>query len=118
MAKVEIEIAKSECLAIMLPIKDALQILSGKWKLPIIVSLSFGSKRFTQISKEIAGITDKVLSKELKELEENKLITRTVYNSVPPAVEYEITPHGLALERVIMELKNWGIQHRKNIIGK
>lgn len=109
---------KKECLEIMLPIKDALEILNGKWKLPIIVSLSFGKKRFKEISREISGITDKVLSKELKELETNFLITRTVYDSFPPTVEYEITPHGLSLEKVIMELKNWGIKHRKKVVGK
>jgi len=101
-----------ECLEIMLPIRDALEILKGKWKLPIIVSLSFGSKRFTEIAREIAGITDRVLSKELKELEENHLIKRTIQNSFPPRVDYAITEHGLSLEKVIMAMKDWGIEHR------
>eukprot|EP01036_Dinobryon_divergens_P057828 gene57828-77176_t len=61
------------CLQMILPVRDALNALSGHWKLPIIVSVSFGPKRFKQISKEVSGITDKMLSKELKELEENKL---------------------------------------------
>lgn len=107
-----------ECLAIMLPIKDALTILSGKWKIPIITSLAFGGKRFTEITREITGMTDKVLSKELKELEENHLITRKVYDTFPPTVEYEITAHGRSLDEVIMKLKDWGVQHRKIVIGK
>ena len=107
-----------ECLAVMLPIKDALAILSGKWKIPIITSLAFGSKRFKEITREITGMTDKVLSKELKELEENQLITRKVYDTFPPTVEYEITAHGRSLDEVIMKLKDWGLQHRKVIIGK
>ncbi|WP_089685912.1 winged helix-turn-helix transcriptional regulator [Catalinimonas alkaloidigena] len=111
------EIEQKACQEIMLPITDALEILKGKWKLPIIVSLSFGSKRFREISREIPGITDKVLSKELKELETNCLITRTVHDTFPPTVAYEITEHGLSLEKVIMSLKDWGVEHRKKIIG-
>jgi len=117
MAKVTGETGKKDCQEIMLPIKDALEILKGKWKLPIIVSLSFGSKRFKEISREISGITDRVLSKELKELEMNYLLTRTVHDTFPPTVEYEITDHGLSLEKVIMELKDWGLKHRKKVIG-
>jgi len=117
MARVTGATEKKECQEIMLPIKDALEILKGKWKLPIIVSLSFGSKRFREISREISGITDRVLSKELKELEMNYLLTRTVHDTFPPTVEYEITDHGLSLEKVIMELKDWGVEHRKKVIG-
>ncbi|MBW8523488.1 helix-turn-helix transcriptional regulator [Chryseobacterium chendengshani] len=117
MAKASDNIEKKDCQEIMLPIKDALEILKGKWKLPIIVSLSFGSKRFKEISREISGITDRVLSKELKELEINYLLTRTVHDTFPPTVEYEITEHGLSLEKVIMELKDWGVEHRKKVIG-
>jgi DNA-binding HxlR family transcriptional regulator len=86
--------------------------------LPILVSLKFSNKRFKQMSKEINGITDKMLSKELKELEMNQLIIRTVYDTFPPTVEYAITQHGLSLDPVILSLKNWGIHHRKKIIGK
>ncbi|NJL77109.1 MAG: helix-turn-helix transcriptional regulator [Saprospiraceae bacterium] len=72
-----------ECVKMILPVRDALEILSGRWKLPIIVSLSFGKKRFKEISRDVRGITDKMLSKELKELEINQLITRTVYDTFP-----------------------------------
>lgn len=116
MTKVSGNVEKKDCQEIMLPIQDALEILKGKWKLPIIVSLSFGSKRFKEISREISGITDRVLSKELKELEINFLITRTVHDTFPPTVEYEITEHGLSLEKVIMAMKDWGLEHRKKVI--
>jgi len=102
----------------IVPVRDALEVLNGKWKLPIIISLSFGNKRFKEISREINGITDKMLSKELKDLEEHKLVKRTVYDAFPPAVEYSITEHGRSLEKVVKELRNWGVEHRKNIIGK
>ena len=103
------------CSQLLRPVKDSLEVLNGKWKLQIIGSLSFGNKRFGQISKELNGITDKVLSKELKELEANQLIKRTVYDTFPPTVEYSITDHGKSLRKVIEELKNWGIKHRKKL---
>ncbi|MBD2756503.1 winged helix-turn-helix transcriptional regulator [Spirosoma validum] len=108
----------SECTGMILPVRDALDILSGKWKLPIIIALSFGAKRFGQIAKEIPNITDKMLSKELRELEMNDLIKRTVHDSYPVVIEYSMTPYGHSLEKVIEELRKWGIQHRKRILGK
>ncbi|WP_046375469.1 winged helix-turn-helix transcriptional regulator [Spirosoma radiotolerans] len=108
---------QSECAEYIIPVRDALDVLYGRWKLPIIISLTFGSRRFKQIIEEIPGLTDKSLSKELKELESNQLITRKVYDSFPPRVEYSITEHGRSLSKVINELRDWGNQHRKKIIG-
>lgn len=102
----------------MLSIKDALEAVEGRWKLLILFSLSESPKRFTEIARNVVGITDKTLSKELKSLEENKLIRRDVYDAFPPKVEYSITPHGLSLEKVIDELHFWGLAHRKKVIGK
>jgi DNA-binding HxlR family transcriptional regulator len=107
-----------ECTKAIIPVRDALDILSGKWKLPIIISLSFGNKRFSQMAKQISGITDKMLSKELRELEINELVKRTVYDSVPVVVEYSMTPYGKTLEKLIDELQSWGIKHRKRIMEK
>ena len=100
------------------PVRDALEILSGKWKLPIIIALSFGNKRFSEMAKEIPKITDRMLSKELRDLEANQLVKRTVYDSIPVMVEYSMTEYGHSLEKVIKELHRWGAQHRKRIIGK
>jgi DNA-binding HxlR family transcriptional regulator len=108
----------ADCLKHMLAVKDAVDVLNGRWKVLIIVALSFGKKRFRELSKEIGNITDKALSKELKDLEMNKLISRTVYDTFPPTVEYAITPHGTTLEKVVRELGVWGERHRKKIIGK
>jgi len=108
--------SRSECTKTILPVRDALDILSGKWKLPIIISLSFGKKRFREISREIPGITDKMLSKELRDLEMNQLVKRTVYDSVPVVVEYSMTPYGKSLEKVIASLRDWGTLHRQRII--
>src|SRR3954470_23843502 len=84
-------LSSGECTTRLLPVKDALDILSGKWKLQIILSLTFGKKRFKQIQREIPGLTPKMLSKELKELEVNELASRHVYDTSPVTVEYELT---------------------------
>jgi DNA-binding HxlR family transcriptional regulator len=68
------------------------------------------------MAKEIPGITDKMLSKELRELEVNGLVKRTVYDSVPVIVDYTMTAYGKTLEPLIEELQKWGIKHRKRII--
>ena len=106
----------STCMGILRPVRDALDILNGKWKLPIIVALSFGEKRFGEIAREVHGITDRMLSKELRDLEINGLVKRTVENSYPVKVTYALTPHSESLEEVIEALKNWGILHRKKIL--
>lgn len=111
-------LTREGCPKNILAIKDALEALEGKWKLLILFSLSSGPKRFKQLSKEVYGITDKTLSKELKSLEGNKLIRRDVYDSFPPIVEYSITPHGKSLEKLIDELHYWGLAHRKKIMGR
>jgi DNA-binding HxlR family transcriptional regulator len=108
----------NECMSRMLATKDALEILSSKWKIPIIASLMTGPKRFKQIGKEVGGITDKMLSKELKDLELNLLVKRTVHDTFPPAVEYAITEHGKSLESVVMALYTWGAAHRNKVFGK
>src|ERR1700737_4184741 len=100
----------SECSGLLLPVRDALEVINGKWKLPIIVALSFGPRRFKQIGKEVHGITVKMLSKELKDLEMNKLVKRNIYDTFPPTVEYNITEHGQSLQNVINELKDWGVK--------
>jgi len=82
-----------------------------------MLSLSMGKKRFTEISKDINGITDKMLSKELKTLEINKLVKREVRDTFPPTVEYSITKHGRSLEHVLNALYIWGLEHRKQHFG-
>lgn len=106
------------CSKALLPVRDALDILSGKWKLPILMALTFGNMRFSQMAKQIHGITDKMLSKELRELEMNELVKRTVYDTVPVVVEYSMTAYGKTLEKLIGELQVWGSLHRKRIVRK
>ncbi|MBC7848384.1 MAG: helix-turn-helix transcriptional regulator [Chitinophagaceae bacterium] len=110
--------SSEQCTKALLPVQDALDILSGKWKIIIILSLSFGTKRFKQILREISGISPKMLSKELKELEINELAERKVFDTVPVTVEYQLTPYGKTLKPLIGELHDWGAKHRKRIITK
>lgn len=98
-------------------VNDTLDFLSGKWKLPILSSLMEGKKRFKEIERSVPGISPRMLSKELRDLEMNKMITRTVYDTVPATVEYEITQYGLSLDKVLLAMYEWGTAHRKKIMG-
>jgi DNA-binding HxlR family transcriptional regulator len=100
----------------VLAVNDTLNVISGKWKLPIIGSLLFGKKRFKEMEKSIPKITPRMLSKELKELEINGIVSRTVYNTIPLTVEYELTDAGKKVEKLINVIVEWGIQHRKNML--
>ncbi|MEZ5042428.1 MAG: helix-turn-helix domain-containing protein [Saprospiraceae bacterium] len=102
----------------VLAVNDTMNVLNGKWKLPIIGSLLYGKKRFKELEREIPKITPRMLSKELKDLEVNSIVTRTVYNTIPVTVEYELTESGNTLNTVLDAMIAWGLQHRKMIIGK
>ncbi len=102
----------------LLAVRDALDVLSGKWKLQILIALLNGAIRFKEIAKQVDGISDRMLSKELKELEANQLVKRKVIDAFPPIVEYKATSHTKSLHTVIYALKEWGYFHRKKILGK
>jgi DNA-binding HxlR family transcriptional regulator len=98
--------------------RDTLEVIQGKWRIPIIISLTFGDKRFGEIKRDIVEISPKMLSQELKALEINKIITRTLYDSMPITVEYSLTPLGLSMKTLLDEILSWGIHFRKEIIEK
>lgn len=112
------KVKTQECNNYIMPITDTLDVLSGKWKITIIASLFVSKKRFTELQKEVAKITPRMLSKELRELETNQLVIRTVYNTIPASVEYELSVYGKTLGKVLDALRDWGITHRKKMIGK
>jgi DNA-binding HxlR family transcriptional regulator len=101
----------------VLAINDTMNVLNGKWKLPIIGSLLYGKKRFRELEREIPKITPRMLSKELKDLEVNGIVIRTVYDTMPVKVEYELTKSGNSLNTVLDAMIEWGLQHRKMVIG-
>ena len=107
----------ADCIATVKPVRDALDIISGKWKLPIIISITVGNERFTDIQNSIPGITPKVLAKELRELEQNKLISRTVVADYPVKISYKAEPYADTLTPIIYALKEWGENHREKIFG-
>lgn len=98
----------------MLAIADALNVFTGKWKLHVIGALLSGAKRYTEIEKSIPGINPRMLSKELKDLETNGIISRTVNEAI---VEYSLTDSGLKIQPVLDAMINWGLGHRNINIG-
>ena len=98
-------------------IREALDVLGGKWAIPVLISLAHGKKRFRQIQLEIEGITSKVLSHQLKQLERNNLVTRAV-DADSEIVLYSVTNKCESLEKVIEGLKDWGDYHRSNIFQR
>lgn len=102
----------------VLAVNDTLNVISGKWKLPIVGALLYGKKRFKELEREIPGITPRMLSKQLKDLELNSIVTRTVHNTTPVTVEYELTDSGREFRKVLEIMVEWGLQHRKNVLEK
>ncbi|WP_316805963.1 helix-turn-helix domain-containing protein [Pedobacter agri] len=107
---------KETCSASLNAVKDALYVLNGKWKLPLIIALQDGPKRFNEIQKSLGEITPKILSKELKDLELNEFVIRKVFSTTPVTVTYELTDYSGSLDKVIDELRNWGTQHRERLV--
>ena len=96
--------------------RDAIEAIQGKWRIPILIALAYGNKRFGEIKNQLPDISPKMLSKELKQLEANQLISRLVYDSMPVSIEYSLTPLGKSLNNLIDELLKWGIHFRKTLI--
>ena len=105
------------CLASVSAVRDALYVLNGKWKLPLILTLSEGPLRFKDIQRALGDITPKILSKELKDLELNEFVKRNVLDTVPATITYELMPYSVTLDPVLQELRKWGMQHRQRIVN-
>lgn len=99
-------------------IQDIMFVLGGKWKLPVTLSVYSGNKRFNDIAGAIPGITNRVLSRELKHLAENLLISISVINDYNMRIEYTITDYCLTTVEVAVPLEKWGKTHRKKLLGK
>lgn len=102
----------------IMAVQDTMDVLQGKWKIKVLSSICFyNKKRFSDILNDVDGISNKMLSKELKELEINQLITRTVLDTHPVSIHYQLTKHGKTLGTIIDNLTEWGRRHRRKIIG-
>ena len=93
------------------PLTATLQLIGGRWKTIILYTLTTGTKRFGEIAVRIPGISRKVLTEQLKELEADGLILREQYKEIPPRVEYSLTDLGKSLSSVIRELEKWGMEN-------
>ncbi|MBD1363226.1 helix-turn-helix transcriptional regulator [Mucilaginibacter sp. ZT4R22] len=96
-------------------LQDTIYVIGGKWKLPIINSICNGNKRFREIERSIPGITTRMLSRELKEMEANQLIVRTVTPTTPVMVEYTSSDYCHSFGDIILEMIKWGKSHRERI---
>ncbi len=92
------------------PVIHALAVIGGKWKLILVCRLYEGVKRFGELRRSIPGITTKMLTQQLRELERDDIVHREVYKQVPPKVEYTLTPFGQSLKPVVTALNDWGVQ--------
>lgn len=111
----QVAMTEKECTRSLAAVGDALYAIGGKWKLRIIIALRDGTKRFNELQRTIAGISAKVLSNELKELEMNGFVKRTVFTQTPVVVEYELTEYSETLNEVLHALREWGMMHREKI---
>ncbi|MCW3463482.1 winged helix-turn-helix transcriptional regulator [Chitinophaga nivalis] len=112
------KLTDQSCNASLRAIDDALYVIGGKWKLRIIAALSDGKTRFNELQRKVSGISARVLSAELKELELNGFIKKHVSSQTPAIAEYELTQYSLTLDTLLHALSDWGAQHLHKIRGK
>jgi DNA-binding HxlR family transcriptional regulator len=99
------------------PVELSIDIIGGKWKMPVIWRLKDGSKRYGELRRSLPKVTHKMLTQQLRELEQDEIIKRKVYAEVPPKVEYSLTLLGESIIPVIDLLREWGEQYR-NVFNK
>jgi DNA-binding HxlR family transcriptional regulator len=105
----------AQCKSTLNSVADALYVIGGKWKLRIIVALTEGNLRFNEMQRLIEGISAKVLSTELKDLELNGFVRRNVFTGTPVVVEYELTDYAETLGGVLQALSEWGAKHKEMV---
>ncbi|OJX51868.1 MAG: HxlR family transcriptional regulator [Flavobacterium sp. 38-13] len=107
---------EDRCAKAKLAIRDTLDVVGGKWKLVLLSVLRNGKRGFNELSRE-AGISPRILSKELQELEMNGLVSREVCNTKPVTVQYALTEYSKTLEEVLIAMEKWGNLHRQKVIS-
>ena len=99
------------------PVEVTLSLIGDKWKILIIRDLLDGTKRFSQLKKSLPGISHKVLTQNLRTMEESGLLHREVFAEVPPRVEYTLTPRGYSIKSVLDSLAQWGKDYQQDVFG-
>lgn len=97
------------------PVETTLLVIGDKWKVLILRDLIEGTKRFGELKKSIGSISQKVLTQQLREMEEDGLVNRKVYAEVPPRVEYSLTEQGISLKPILDSMWTWGEQYKQKI---
>jgi DNA-binding HxlR family transcriptional regulator len=97
------------------PVEAALDVIGGRWKALILWWLQQRTWRFAELRRQIPGITEKMLTQQLRELEADGIVARRVYATVPPRVEYSLTPYGRSLKRALRAICDWGANHMERI---
>ena len=95
------------------PVETTLHVISGRWKTVILFHLFDGTKRFSELLRSMSGITQKMLTQQLREMEKDGVVRRRVYPQVPPKVEYSLTPLGHSLRPVVEAMCRWGLRHNQ-----
>lgn len=94
------------------PAETTLEVIGGRWKVLILWQLLQGVKRFSELQRALKGISQKMLTQQLREMERDRIIAREVFPQVPPKVEYSLTPHGESLRTVVEAMCEWGMMRR------
>ena len=97
------------------PVETTLSLIGNKWKVLILRDLMTGTKRFGELKRSVGDVSQKVLTAQLRDMEENGLISRKVYAEVPPRVEYFLTPLGESLSPILSAMKNWGENFKETL---
>ncbi|MGB3510034.1 MAG: helix-turn-helix domain-containing protein [Microcoleaceae cyanobacterium] len=105
--EVQVKEKKANC-----PVEMTLKVIGGRWKVLILKELFDGVKRFNQLYRSLGGVTQKMLTQQLREMEADGIVHREIYLQVPPKVEYSLTSLGKSLKPILNEMHEWGIKHR------
>ena len=96
------------------PVETTLMLIGDKWKVLILRDLMSGTKRFGELKKSVSGISQKVLTSNLRDMEENGLLSREVFPEVPPRVEYTLTELGRSMSPILGAMARWGTEYKQN----
>ena len=97
------------------PVETTLTLISDKWKVLILRDLLDGTKRFGELKKSVGGVSQKVLTAQLRDMEDSGLVSRKVYAEVPPRVEYSLTDLGRSLQPILDAMRNWGTEYKESL---
>ena len=100
------------------PVETTLVLIGNKWKVLILRDLILGTKRFGELRKSLGGVSQKVLTTQLRDMEEKGLVSRKIYAEVPPRVEYSLTRLGASLKPVLDAMWEWGAMYKKSIAAR